>query len=270
MAQTPTTDRVAWCAGVFTTSLASLRLGVPRPWGLQPGAPRAAGDRLGGRLTAAVLGLGLAVMSLSPMTAAAQEAEPGEGDSIAVPAAEVTPPRRPLLVGVRGVAEAWQDRFIVEHYRSSRLTGAAMVHVPVARFFGVEAEMGYSRTPSVSARSGVAAGMLEYVPMALTFVAVKQYPGGEVFGGVGYGMAVFTEQTSVGTVSGSKAGLDVRAGARIHTNLVKRKLTPQGYSGLSGLDVELLLGRRQHHAFGWGQGFDFSAWRLGAGMVVRL
>jgi hypothetical protein len=168
------------------------------------------------------------------------------------------------------VAESWQDPSILQHYRSSRLTGAAMVHVPVGRAFGVEAEMGYSRTPSVSARSGVAAGMLEYVPMALTFVAVKPYDGGEIFGGVGYGMAVFTEQTSVGSVSGAKAGLDVRAGARIHTNLARKQLTPQGYQGLSGVDVELMIGRRQHHAFGLGQGFDFSAWRLGAGMVVRL
>ena len=203
--------------------------------------------------------------------AALAQAEP-EGASSAAEAAsvETAAPSRPLRIGLRGVAESWQDPAILQHYRSSRLTGAAMVHVPMGRFLGVEAEMGYSRTPSVSARTGVAAGMLEYVPMAVTFVAVKPYDGGEVFGGVGYGMAVFTEQTSAGTVSGAKAGLDVRAGARIHTKLARKQLTPQGYQGLSGVDVELMIGRRQHHAFGWGQGFDFSAWRLGAGMVVRL
>ncbi len=203
-------------------------------------------------------------------TALAQATPEGEGRAPAAEVAETTTKARPLRVGLRGVAESWQDPSILQHYRSSRLTGAAMVHVPMGRVFGFEAEMGYSRTPSVSARAGVAAGMLEYVPMALTLIAVKPYDGGEVFGGVGYGMAVFTEQTSVGTVSGAKAGLDFRAGARIHTKLARKQLTPQGYRGLSGVDVELMIGRRQHHAFGWGQGFDFSAWRLGAGMVVRL
>jgi hypothetical protein len=36
------------------------------------------------------------------------------------------------------------------------------------------------------------------------------------------------------------------------------------------MDVELLIGRRQHHAFGVGEGFDFSAWRGGIGLVARL
>jgi hypothetical protein len=39
---------------------------------------------------------------------------------------------------------------------------------------------------------------------------------------------------------------------------------------VQGVDFELLLGRRQHQAFGMGEGFDFSAWRVGAGLVCRL
>ncbi len=106
--------------------------------------------------------------------------------------------------------------------------------------------------------------------MSVSAVASKQTRLAELFAGAGYGMAVFTESTDVGTVSGAKPGLDLRAGTRIHTRLLRQQLRPEGVVGPQGLDFELLFGRRQHHAFGIGQGFDFSAWRLGAGMVVRL
>ena len=36
------------------------------------------------------------------------------------------------------------------------------------------------------------------------------------------------------------------------------------------MDVEFLIGRRQHQAFGVGEGLDLSAWRIGVGLVGRL
>ncbi len=213
-------------------------------------------------LTAVAVGLlGAAVQLARPAHAQSD----GSADEPQAPAAE-----RPLIVGLRGVAEVWQDPFIIQHYRSSRFMGAFMTHVPIGRWLGVEAELGYSRTPSESARPLVSPGQLEYLPITLSMVAVRPGPRAELFGGVGYAMAVFTERTDAGTVSGAKPGLDLRGGARIHTRLIKEQLRPTGASGAQGLDIELLLGRRQHHAFGIGSGFDFSAWRLGAGMVVRL
>ena len=217
-------------------------------------------------MASANLSTGLAQLATAALLVAAPPAMAQESDA----APEAAAADRSVLVGFRGIAETWEDPFIVEHYRSSRFGGAAMVHVPFAKWLGAEVELGFSRTPSVSQREGVAAGMLQYVPMAATLVAVKQMPSAELFGGMGYGMAVFTEQTAVGTVSGSKPGLDLRVGARIHTRMLRQHLTPDGDVGPKGMDVELLLGRRQHHAFGVGKGFDFSAWRLGAGMVVRL
>jgi len=213
-------------------------------------------------LTAAAVSLlGSAILVASPAHAQATDS---------ADAAESEAEDRPLIVGLRGVAEVWQDPFIIQHYRSSRFMGAFMTHVPIGRWLGVEAELGYSRTPSESARPLVSPGQLEYLPITLSMVAVKPGPRAELFGGVGYAMAVFTERTDAGTVSGAKPGLDLRGGARIHTRLIKEQLRPTGTSGAQGLDIELLLGRRQHQAFGIGTGFDFSAWRLGAGMVVRL
>lgn len=194
-------------------------------------------------------------------------AQEGEAGTVTQPADDEL---RPLLVGLRGVAEVFQDRFIVGHYRSSRFTGAFMTHVPVGQWLGVEAELGYARLPSESTRPLVSPGQLEYVPISLSLVAVKEARLAELFGGIGYGMAVFTERTDAGTVTGAKPGIDFRAGTRIHTRLMKQTLRPEGVTGPQGLDVELLIGRRQHHAFGVGSGFDFSTWRLGVGMVVRL
>ena len=91
-----------------------------------------------------------------------------------------------------------------------------------------------------------------------------------MYAGLGYSMAIYNEITSVGTVSGTKPGLELRSGVRIQTNLVQPSMWQGNAGGIEGIDLELMLARRQHQMFGLGGGFDFSAWRLGLGMVIRL
>jgi hypothetical protein len=175
-----------------------------------------------------------------------------------------------LQVGFLGMGEVWQDVSIIENYRSSRFAGAGFGSLGVRPHLLIEAELGYMSMSSDVDRVGVAPGSMEVVPITLAACYRAGNDRAEVFAGGGYAMVVFTERTDVGTVAGSKPGADLRAGVRIHTNLVQPAYRPTGTPGVRGMDVELLIGRRQHHAFGVGEGFDFSAWRGGIGLVARL
>ncbi len=194
-----------------------------------------------------------------PMTAAAQDdsagAAPAGGD---------------VTFGLRGVGEVWQDQAIITHYRSSRFAGAGFAGVGLSDWLGVELELGYMRQASDTSMTGVAAGSLELLPLTVGLQLRKEGQRAELFAGAGPAVVVFTERTAVGTVAGAKPCLDLRAGTRIHTGLVRPSPLGAEAPGVRRLDVELLLGRRQHHAFGLGTGFDLSAWRVGVGLVARL
>ena len=185
-----------------------------------------------------------------------------------------------VLFGFRGVGEVWQDAAVVENYRASRFSGAGFVSYGLNRWLSTEMELGYMRTLSESGRTllneqgepyaQVAEGALELVPITLGLTATRDLGNAEAFWGGGFAMAVFTERTSAGTIGGAKPGFDLRTGIRIHTDFVQPRMRPHGSTGAQGIDLELMLGRRQHHAFGVGTGFDFSAWRVGAGVVARF
>ncbi len=183
-----------------------------------------------------------------------------------------------VLVGFRGVGEIWQDPFIVENYRSSRFSGAGFVSYGLNPWLLTELELGYMRTVAEAGRTieynnqqgQVASGALELVPVTASLVAVKDLRRAEAFFGGGFAMAVFSERTDSNTVAGAKPGFDLRTGLRVHTSFVEPTFRPHSPTGLNGVDVELLLGRRKHQAFDTGTGFDFSAWRVGAGVVARF
>jgi hypothetical protein len=184
----------------------------------------------------------------------------------------------PVLVGFRGVGEIWQDPFVVESYRSSRFSGAGFVSYGLNHWLQAELELGYMRTMADSGRQvtyqkalgTVASGTMELIPVSADLVVTRDLQRAEAFFGAGFAMAVFTERTDAGTVGGAKPGIDMKTGIRVHTNFVTPGFRPHSDTGVDGVDVELLLGRRKHQPFGSGQGFDFSAWRVGAGVVARF
>ena len=111
---------------------------------------------------------------------------------------------------------------------------------------------------------------MQTVPMSLDLLLLKRTPGAELFLGGGAAVVAFTEEISSGSVTGTKPGLDFRTGVRIPTNLVQPSIHPGKISSIRRVDVELMFGRRQHQPFGIGTGLDFSAWRLGVGLIGRL
>ena len=213
----------------------------------------------------ALCGVGLIAafgVAAVPQSAHAQ----GYGDTT-LPSA---PQSMDLKLGFRGVGEVWQDANIIHHYRSSNFGGTGFAAYGLTNWLMMELELGYLRQSSAPDRTGVASGAIELAPISLSACARLDTSRAEVFAGLGYAMAVFTEQTDVGTISGVKPGFDIRTGVRVHTNFVQTSIRPNAAPSVQGMDLEFMFGRRQHHAFGLGTGFDFSAWRVGLGLVARL
>ena len=196
------------------------------------------------------------VLLVSSLTAHAQDQGTGRGADV--------------MFGLRGVGEVWQDVSIINNYRSSRFAGAGFFGIGVNEWLMVDAEVGYMRQDADTRRAGVAPGALQLVPVTIALEFTRDSPRAELFGGGGFTTVAFSEETDVGVVAGAKPALDLRAGTRIHTSLVRDPIGGPDAAGIRGLDVELMVGRRQHHAFGLGTGFDLSAWRIGVGLAARL
>ena len=175
-----------------------------------------------------------------------------------------------LQVGFRGVAEIWQDPILGTHYAPAHFGGTGFATFGLTPGFAVEMELGYGRAASNDEIAIAAPGFFDTMPVSMLMMARVRSPGAEVYIGAGPAFNVFTEATSVSTVTGVKAGAEFRVGTRIHTNLVEPSMRPGSHGGFRAVDVEFFIGRRQHHSFGKGTGFNLSAFRIGTGIVGRL
>ena len=177
-----------------------------------------------------------------------------------------------VTVGILAVGEMYREEAIVHFYQSSRFFGSGTAGVGITPYLSVEAEVGYVRFGAV--RNDQVIGHFEMVPISLDACLRRELGRAEVFAGPGVAITSWNEDTDDmdEPKAGTKVGLDLRAGTRIHTNLVRPSLRPGPGSGLSGVDVELLVAHRAHHLF-MGKdtgGLDLSAWQVGAGLVARL
>ena len=177
-------------------------------------------------------------------------------------------------IGFRGVGEVWQETAIHLVHESSRFGAAAFVDMGLSRLFGLELELGYNQMkgkavdPTTNEQTANSA-TLELVPISLGANVRASGPTSELFFGAGPALVVFNDRSPTNAISGVKIGMDARLGVRIHTHFIQQSMRP-GARGLRRMDVELMVGRRQHQAFGVGSGLDLSAWRVGAGVVGRL
>ena len=224
----------------------------------------------------------VAVFLLLGLPSGVALAQEKAGESAAIdgrssPPRPAGPAYRPFsenAVGFRGVGEIWQESAVVLVHRSSRFGGTGFFSTGITRYFGAEVELGYNRMvgnavdPSTNQKTGAQA-TLELVPVAMNVTARVEGPTSEVFVGVGPAFVAFNDRSPTNAISGMKLGIDARLGVRIHTNFIQRSMRP-GAGGFKRMDVELMLGRRQHQAFGIGSGLDLSAWRVGGGLVCRL
>ncbi len=170
--------------------------------------------------------------------------------------------------GLRLVGEQWQDPALVRPYGAARLMAAGFAGLDLTRRLGAEIEAGYLRNTLRPGVTDFYDGTFVASPVSFLALARTGGPNAVLYAGGGPVLTVFTATDEVGTVTGTKVGYDLRAGARIHTDLVQPSLVQEG--GVRGVDFEILLSRRQHQAFGVGQGFNLSAWRLAVGLVARM
>ena len=193
----------------------------------------------------------------------------------------VEKPKRPKYaafsensVGFRGVGEVWQESAIVMVHRSSRFGATGFFHTGISRLFGIELELGYNRLKGKAVdpdtnQQTTHTSTLELVPISMDTTIRAEGPTSEILFGIGPAFVAFNDRSPTNAISGVKIGLDMRVAMRIHTHFLQESIRP-GARGMRRMDFELMLGRRQHQAFGIGSGLDLSAWRVGAGFVGRL
>ncbi len=205
----------------------------------------------------------LALLLLLPAAAQAQQAVARDDSEIG------------LLLGARGIGEVLQEPTIGELYRSSRLTVTGFASYRVWRFVHVDVEVGYGRTlGDAREKHGTDkvedVSALELIPIAIMGSAVRQIGEAQVFASVGTAITVFGEDSVDGSVRGTKYGASFQLGTRLDTGLVRPTMRPGDSARIQSVDLEIVLGRRQHQLFGVGEGWNLSAWRVGIGLLARF
>jgi hypothetical protein len=181
-----------------------------------------------------------------------------------------------LLVGARGVGELWQDPNIIKVYeRSSRFSGAGFLSYRVWRFVAVDVEAGFHRMGAIELESdsnirGSESTSLQLVPMCFGASANHRVGELELFGSLGLAVTSFSDLSRNGAVNGTKFGPSVQAGVRIDTGFADPSIRRDAGTQLRAVDLEIMVGRRQHQAFGVGDGLDLSAWRASVGLLARF
>jgi hypothetical protein len=211
------------------------------------------------------LALACAFILLAPGMAWAQDGEEAGDEAAGV------------LLGVRGVGEVWQDSsLILDVGRSSRFGGAGALSYRVWRMFSADFEAGYHRMSGLehgvtSHATGTEATSFEMVPLVFAVGANHQARNVEVFANVGSAVTIFSStHPEAGTISGTKFGLSVQGGVRIDTGLVQPSIRRDANQPVKAVDLEIMIGRRQHQLFGVGDGLNLSAWRVGVGLFARM
>ena len=168
-------------------------------------------------------------------------------------------------VAFRGVGEAWADPNVGQVYRSSRFFGFLGFGYKLRPNYSVDIEGGFVRVDSPNKNSS-----LQLVPLSVggSYLFSSQYV--EPFVGGGLSFVNYLETGGTEPVSGTKLGLDFRAGVRLATNFARPSQHPSRARGTTRVDIELMFGQRIHQPFGLGSGLNMGATRLGVGMLLRF
>jgi len=168
-------------------------------------------------------------------------------------------------VAFRGVGEAWKDANIGTVYRSSRFFGFLGMGYRFHKHYAATVEGGFVRVDGNNKASA-----LQIIPVSFGGNVLFPAKGVEPFVGTGISLVNFLETGGETPISGTKMGMDFRAGVRISTNFARPSLHPNRADGLNKFDIELMLGQRFHQMFGVGTGLNMGATRLGVGMLLRF
>ena len=166
-----------------------------------------------------------------------------------------------LLLGGRAVVEVWQDASIATVYKSTGVGASGTFSIRPHPWISIDGELGLVRL------SGEEEQSIQLVPLSLDLAARVDREDMELFFGVGPALVPFVD-SGLTVITGTKLGLDVQAGARFATDFVNPSMSST--SPIQRVDAEFFIGRRQHFAQGQTERLDLSAWRVGAGLGVRL
>lgn len=206
----------------------------------------------------------LSCVALLPGAASAQQASDDDDTAIG------------LRMGARGMGEVLQEPTITSMYRSTRFTGTGVLSYRAWRFVHVDIEAGYMRDLGDVQKKKDASvrvedqATVELIPIAVMASAVRAVKRADLFASVGPAITQFSAEEPEGSITGTKWGLSVQLGARLDTGLVRPTMRPGDSVRLQGVDLEIVLGRRQHQLFGVGDGWNLSAWRAGVGLMARF
>lgn len=187
-------------------------------------------------------------------------------------AADPTKDQSSVGIGVRAVAETWDDAVLGDMYRTGMLAPAVTAVVPLLGIVQLDLELAYRR---VAARDGSDA-RLEVAPMAaLVDLELVHRDMGDLYLAAGPALTLFSERHIGNTaddapsvVRGMRGALETRLGARIDTGLVRPPNVPDLRNGVKRLEIDVSAGRR--FTLPSDTGFRLGAWRVQLGVLARL
>lgn len=185
--------------------------------------------------------------------------------ALAGPPPEDEAPDVRIIVG--GTFERWEDTAIATVYKGGGWLGSVGVVAPLKGSFRLHLEASWRRITDDATTFDVA---------PLTALAEFARPGGsdlEWWLAAGPAITSFSEQGGPAkegrdVVHGAKICGELRAGLRFDTGLVQRPMPPAQGGPFEAIELEIYAGRRQQ--LPRKEGFDLSAWRLGAALSLRI
>ncbi|MCA9573256.1 MAG: hypothetical protein KC656_35715 [Myxococcales bacterium] len=188
-------------------------------------------------------------------------------------AADPATDRASVGVGVRAVAESWDDSALGDVYRTGMLAPAVGAVIPVIGIVQLDLEVAYRR---LKPRDDGVDARLEMMPaMALVELELVHRDFGDLYLGAGPSLATFTERhpgnttdTTTSVLRGMRGALETRAGVRIDTGLAAPSTIPDMKSGVKRIELDISGGRR--FVLPSPTGFRLGAWRVQVGVIARL
>lgn len=203
--------------------------------------------------------------------------------SLLIAAASAASPVREFSVGISGSGESILQGGLVEFYPklSGSFSGEGTLSAATVWPLELSLEVGYRRVSGIATDD--ADSWIWYVPASLLVSGRMDMGSVSVLGGLGPSMVAWQEKSSTANENGRK-DWGVRWGAltevsvRWHTPYLRPSLrAPE--EGPRGLDLFVAFGARFSHVSdaavaactdGGDCGFDWSAIRLGGGVLVRF
>ncbi len=183
-----------------------------------------------------------------------------------------TPDTDRASVGIRFgmLAESWDDPALGQVYRTGMLAPTLGAALPLIGPLHLDVCAAYGR---VAPRDDGTDARLEMLPLtaALEWLPVRR-DFGDVYVGAGPSLIVFSERHPSNTPStvlrGTRGAVDVRAGVRVDTGLVRPPTLPGLNHGLKRVEIDIAGGRRL--VLPRPTGFRLGAWRFQASVVARF